>query len=164
MGLQAIRQYPFRVLPHSNALWLGTPNPLSFRILVFGVFHSFHKHIRSLRLIHSSNSLNLLGVSAKAKYPHHPIKYLFSFSILFSIGYGFDLDVVSRILFFKRFTLSFAIRIFGVLLDVKLKPRNFRFQGRSTADFFLFTLSFNSFSIKLVMEFMTRIPAFFVFT
>jgi hypothetical protein len=97
MGLQAIRQYFFRVLPHSNALWLGTPNPLSFRTLVFGVFHSLHKHIRSLRLIHSSNSLNLLGVSAKAKYQHHPIKFLFSFSILSSIRYGLDLDVISRI-------------------------------------------------------------------
>jgi hypothetical protein len=58
------------------------------------------------------------------------------FSIRYSIGYGIFLDVISRTFFFIRFILSLAIRTFGSSEEVKLNPRNFRFHGRSTADFF----------------------------
>src|SRR5690625_6379510 len=92
------------------------------------------------------------------------MRYLFNFFIRYSIGYGFFREVISRILAFIRFTLSLATLIFGSILNVKLKPRNFLRQGRSTLDLSRLTFSFNLSSINDVTEFMTRKPALRVFT
>src|SRR5690625_2389897 len=140
------------------------PRSLSFLTFVLGSFHSFHTHILSLLLIHESRFANTLGVSANEKYPHHPMRYWFNFFIRYAIGYGFFREVISRILAFIRFTLSLATLIFGSILNVKLKPRNFLRQGRSTLDLSRLTFSFNLSSINDVTEFMTRKPALRVFT
>src|SRR5690625_5849511 len=87
------------------------------------------------------------------------MRYWFNFFIRYSIGYGFFREVISRILAFIRFTLSLATLIFGSILNVKLKPRNFLRQGRSTVDLSRLTFSFNLSSINDVTEFMTRRPA-----
>src|SRR5690625_7893978 len=92
------------------------------------------------------------------------MRYWFYFFIRYSIGYGFFREVISRILAFIRFTLSLATLIFGSILNVKLKPRNFLRQRRSTVDLSRLTFSFNLSSINDVTEFMTRRPALRVFT
>src|SRR5690625_4245878 len=116
---------------------------MRLRIFVLGYFHSFHKHMRSLLRIHPSSLLKTDFVSARAKYPHHPIRYWFSLCILYSIEYGIFLDVISRTLFFILWMLSLAMRILGSLEIVKLKPRNLRFHGRSTDDLLSFTFLFH---------------------
>src|SRR5690625_1988876 len=92
------------------------------------------------------------------------MRYWFHFFIRYSIGYCFFLEVISRILAFIRFTLSLATLIFGSILNVKLKPRNFLRQGRSTLDLSRLTFSFSLSSINDVTEFMTRKPALRVST
>src|SRR5690625_6690285 len=76
------------------------------------------------------------------------MRYWFNFFIRYSIGYGFFREVISRILAFIRFTLSLATLIFGSILNVKLKPRNFLRQGRSTLDLSRLTFSFSLSSIN----------------
>src|SRR5690606_37934595 len=114
---------------------------MRFLTFVLAFFQFFHVHIRSLLLIHESSLVNTLGVSANEKYPHHPIIYRLSFFIRLSMESGFFLEVISRILSFIRSMLTLAIRTVGSLCGVKLNPRNFLFQGRSTAD--LLRLTFN---------------------
>src|SRR5690625_4804081 len=92
------------------------------------------------------------------------MRYGFNIFIRYSIGYRFFREVISRILAFIRFTLSLGTLIFGSILNVKLKPRNFLRQGRSTVDLSRLTFSFNLSSINDVTEFMTRRPALRVFT
>src|SRR5690606_10966885 len=130
--------------------------PMSFLTFVLGFFQSFHMHMRSLLRIHDSRSLNTLAVSANAIYPYQALRYLLSFSIRFSIEYGLLRELMSRTLSFIRFMLAFAIRSFRSLLEVKLKPRNLRFHGRSTADLLAFTFNFSFPSINEVTDFMTR--------
>ncbi len=137
---------------------------MRLRILVFEVFQFFHKHIRSLRRIQPSKSSKILFVSANAKYPHHPSRYWLSFLIRYSIGYGIFLDVISRTFFFIRFRLCLAIRTFGSFEGVKLNPRNFRFHGRSTADFFSLTFRRSFPSINRLTLAMVLSPARFDFT
>src|SRR5690625_808919 len=90
--------------------------------------------------------------------------YWFSFLSLYSIEYGIFLEVISFTFVFIRFRLSLAIRTFGFLDEVKLKPRYFRLQGRSTADFFSLTFRRSFPSIKRWILSMVRSPARFDFT
>src|SRR5690625_1469467 len=137
---------------------------MRLRIFVLGYFHSFHKHMRSLLRIHPSSLLKTDFVSARAKYPHHPIRYWFSLCILYSIEYGIFLDVISRTLFFILWMLSLAMRILGSLEIVKLKPRNLRFHGRSTDDLLSFTFRRNFFSTNRWTLAIVRSPARLDFT
>ncbi len=73
MGLFEMRQYPFRVLPHSYAFAYGTFKRMRFLTLIRGFFQFFQRHIRNRLLIQLSNLLNIEGVSASAKYPHHQL-------------------------------------------------------------------------------------------
>ena len=70
-----------------------------------------------------------------------------------------DRFVNSRIFSLKREIVLGASRIVACLFDMKLKPRNLRFQGRSTALLSRFTFSFNFPSTKRITDSITRSPA-----
>ena len=67
--------------------------------------------------------------------------------------------VSSRTRSLNRSTAFGAIRRFGCLRFVKLKPRNFRSHGRATALFCSFTLSLSFVVMNRVMLSITRSPA-----
>ena len=67
--------------------------------------------------------------------------------------------VISRIRSLNRTTAFGAIRRFGVLVQVKLNPRNFRCHGLATALFCSFTLSLSFVVRNRFRLSITRSPA-----